>query len=724
MSMTDSAERDEGAMLSAAHNLRARLPAALAPLADLATDLWWTWNPAARELFASIGPAHGSAQPLDILNDLPLQRLNRLAEDGAFLTRLDSLVAARQRDLAPRSAATSASSPRPIAFFCSEFALHDSLPIYAGGLGVLAGDILKEASDRALPMVGVGLLYHRGTFHQRLDTSGWQHEHWTAAQRSRLPLTMALTPDGSPARIAVEIEQRRVHAQVLRVQVGRVDLYLLDTNLAENSQIDRFITAQLYVADAQLRLLQYALLGIGGVRALRTLGIDPAVIHLNEGHPAFASLELAREQLAAGRSWPEAIALARERVVFTTHTPLGAGNESYGDADMQRTLGAFCARAGIDLSTVLALGRMTDDPGQPFGMTQLALRMSRSANAVSQVHGGVARAMWHPLFPDRSVEAVPIKHVTNGVHVPTWMASPMRDVMTRYLGKDWELRAADPWTWSAVAQIPDEVLWAVRCELRQALVAYVREHSVQDRLARGENLDYVERAARAFDPAVLTVGFARRVAVYKRLDLLTGDARRALALLASERPIQVVIAGKAHPRDDDAKHVVQRVFGMKHAEPVGARVVFLEDYDLDMAARLVAGCDVWLNLPRPPLEACGTSGMKAVLNGGLHLSVLDGWWHEAWDGTNGWAIQSAPGPDTAVQDVRDADHLYALLEREVVPTFYQRDEQGLPRAWLARIRASLMSLGPRFCAARMLRDYVSRVYGGEVAGQLEAQRRE
>jgi starch phosphorylase len=715
--MRDAEYPDMTALDRMAEVVRARLPEPIAPLADLAYDLWWTWHPTARALFASADPtcfALSEGDPVELLREISSVRLAELARDAAYVDQLQAVNAARLRDRAlPSAKAPPASPERPIAFFCSEFALHRSLPIYAGGLGVLAGDILKEAADRALPMVGVGLLYYRGYFHQRLDPSGWQHEYWLPTQ-SHLPLEIALTPQGMPARVEVELGGRSVALQILRVQVGRVPLYLLDANLPENSPVDRFITAQLYVGDPQLRLRQYLLLGIGGIRALRALGIDPAVVHLNEGHPAFATLELARERMARGESFREALDHTREQVVFTTHTPVAAGNEGYGEGDVRATLSGFLASSGLDASAVLALGRSSDEPTQPFGMTQLAIRMARSVNAVSQLHGHVARTMWHVLYPERAVEAVPITHVTNAVHLPTWMSPPMRALLARHLGEGWEPRASDPRTWAAIAAIPDAELWAVRCELREALVSYVRNRSTTDRLARGEPLDYVEMAARTFDPRVLTVGFARRVASYKRLDLLTGEVARALALLRSERPIQVVLAGKAHPRDDDAKRIVQRVFGIKKSPLVGARVAFLEDYDLDMAARLVAGCDVWVNLPRPPLEASGTSGMKAALNGGMNLSVLDGWWHEASDGTNGWAIESDAGPDASVQDARDADRLYGLLEHEIVPAFYTRDAHDIPRAWVARIKASLMSLGPRFSAGRMLHDYVSRVYrGGE-----------
>jgi starch phosphorylase len=495
---------------------------------------------------------------------------------------------------------------------------------------------------------------------------------------------------------------------VWRADVGRVPLYLLDSNLPENPPIERFITSQLYVADRSCRLMQYALLGIGAVRALSALSLFPALWHLNEGHAAAATFELARQSLAAGTPLNEAIRSARNRTVFTTHTPVAAGNESYGPDEVQETLGGLLRELSPDAEPLLALGR--EPAGERFGLTVLALRMSRAANAVSRRHGEVARAMWAQLWPERAQAEVPIVHVTNGVHLPTWMATPMRALLDRYLDPGWLQHPADPWRWVRIEAIPDSELWAIRNHLRAELVELIRARTVADRLARGEPLDYVEQAALTFDANVLTVGFARRVASYKRLHLLVASSARALALLAGPRPIQVVIAGKAHPADDGAKRMVQSIFAMKQQPLAGARVAFLEDYDLEMAHKIVAGCDLWVNLPRPPLEASGTSGMKAMLNGGLNLGVLDGWWHEGFQGLNGWAIRSEPGPDEAVQDARDGEALYGLLEREVVPLFHERDAQGIPVGWVQRIKTSLRSLAPIFNTARTLSEYLVQMY--------------
>ncbi|MBI4259009.1 MAG: alpha-glucan family phosphorylase, partial [Actinobacteria bacterium] len=600
---------------------------------------------------------------------------------------------------------------RPVAFLCAEYGIHRSLPIYSGGLGVLAGDILKESSDRALPLVGVGLMYAQGAFHQRLDPAGWQHDYWMDSDPEGLPAALVTDHDGRPLTVTVRIYERDVVVQVWRVDIGRIPLYLLDSNRPENSVVDRWITARLYVGDRGTRLAQYALLGIGGIRALRAMGYDPSVVHLNEGHAALAALELAREEVAAGSSFDEAVASARSRTVFTTHTPVAAGNEAYSPDQIEGVLGRLAGEIGVDLSRLMALGREDpDDEEAPIGMTVLGLRVSRAANGVSDLHGRVARQMWRPLYAGSAEEDVPIGHVTNGVHLPSWMALPMRELLDRHLGAGWEERAHDPATWARVDDIPDEELWEVRCAMRADLVTYLRERSAIDRLARGEPSEYVAAGMAGFHPDALTLGFARRVATYKRVYLLTLDPDRAIRLLELPEAPQLVLAGKAHPQDDEAKAVLASLFRLKWAPHVAERVAYVEDYDLSVAARLVRGCDVWVNLPRPPLEASGTSGMKNALNGGLNLSVLDGWWAEAFDGTNGWGIEPEVGPPPEEQDGRDAMAFYELMEKEVVPLFNERDSQGIPRGWIRLVKSSLRSVGPRFVASRMMADYLRTTY--------------
>jgi starch phosphorylase len=644
-----------------------------------------------------------------VLTEADAEAMRRAASDPALVERVATLARTIDDDLArPFSDALPADAP--VAFMCAEFGVDASLPIYAGGLGVLAGDILKEASDQALAMVGVGLLYRRGYFRQRMDTAGLQHEYWVDIDPDRLPAARVCVGD-APFVVHVPVFGRQVAAQVWRVDVGRVPLFLLDTDLAENEPVDRWITARLYDGDPAIRLAQYAVLGRGGIRALQGLGIDPSIVHLNEGHPALALLELTAQEVANGASFDDAFAKARDRIVFTTHTPVPAGNETYPAEQFLGVVSDLSSELGIDDDRLLGLGRI--DPAnrdEPAGMTALALRGSRNTNGVSARHGEVSRDMWRALFTANGDTGVPIGHVTNGVHAPTWIATPLRLLLDRYLGDGWTYRAADPATWLPIDQVPDEELWATRCELRRRLVELSRTRSVTDRLTRGETLHYVEAAAKTFSEDVLTIGFARRIATYKRLHLLSYDAERALRLLEGPLPVQLLIAGKAHPRDDAAKQVVQSMFALRASPAVASRVAFLEDYDIALARVLVAGCDVWVNVPRPPLEASGTSGMKSALNGGIQVSVLDGWWAEAAADDNGWSIDGEHDHDERGQDERHATALYDLLEREVIPTFYERDEHGVPRAWVQRMKRSLQTIGPRFAATRMVDDYVYKVY--------------
>jgi starch phosphorylase len=700
-------------LLRAADALAARVPQPLAPLARLAFNYRWSWTPGGPDLFASIDPARWERcgeNPVRLLGEVGSEALERAASDGALLERLAAVDATVRADLDRPFADAPATPEQPIAYFCAEFGVHRSLPIYSGGLGALAGDILKESSDRALPLVAIGLMYRQGYFRQRIDAGGWQHEYWVDTDPERLPAALVTGDDGEPLTVTVPVRDMQVTAQIWRVDVGRVPLYLLDTERRENDLAARWITSRLYIGEPDARLAQYVLLGVGGVRALAAMGIDPGILHLNEGHAAFISLEAAR---ARGGALADGIAAARTKTIFTTHTPVPAGNDTYPADQVLDALAGLTREMGADPAEIIRFGRTRpDDEGEPFGVSQFALRTSRAANGVSRRHGEVARDMWQDLWPGRAVDDVPIGHVTNGVHVPTWLGGPMRALLDRHLGAGWLDRAADPATWAPVDGISDEELWAVRSHQRAELVEYVRGKSVLDRLGRDEPRGYVEAAAGAFDPDTLTIGFARRLATYKRLHLLVQDADRALALLTNGRPVQLVLAGKAHPRDEDGKRMVQHLFSFKWAPEIGGRVVYLDDYDLSSAARMVRGCDVWLNLPRPPLEASGTSGMKSAVNGGLQLSVLDGWWAEGYDGENGWALPGEADPDHGAQDHRDGTELHRLLDEEVAREFYDRDESGLPRAWLARVRASLRTNGPAFSATRMVRDYVEQLYRG------------
>jgi len=700
----------------AAGLLAGRLPAPLAPLARLAFNYGWSWARGGPELFAAVDPDRWAIchhNPVRLLQEIPLASLERAASDSDLCRRAAEL----ERRIADELAAPARDGlplDRPVAFFCAEYGVHPSLPIYAGGLGVLAGDLLKAASDTRLPLVAIGLLYREGYFRQRIDVSGWQHEYWVATDPERLPAALVTVEGGGPLLVPVPVRGVEVQTQIWRVDVGRVPLYLLDPDRPENRRIDRWIASRLYVGALDVRLAQYALLGRGGVRVLRALGIESRVLHLNEGHAGLAALEFAAAEVAAGRSLPDALAATRARTVFTTHTPVPAGNETYSAEALIDAHPDFPDCLHTDWDTLFRLAR--DAPERrdaPIGMTQFALRLSRSSNAVSRRHGETARAMWQSAFGAPTPDAVPIGHVTNGVHVPTWMAPPMRELLDRHLGEGWEARSLAPSTWEKLEAIPDAELWAVRCKLRSELIEILRDRATTDRLARGEPRAYVELAARAFDPDHLTVGFARRLATYKRLHLLTRDLGRALRLLAGPRPIQILLAGKAHPQDDAAKRIVQVLFRAKDRQYVGERIAYLHDYDMELASHLVAGCDLWLNLPRPPLEASGTSGMKAALNGGLNLSVLDGWWAEAFDGANGWAIDGDGEADDEALDARHTALLLDLMEHEVVPLFYERDASGIPHRWLERVRASLRTAARDFSARRMVEDYVTHVYDAD-----------
>jgi starch phosphorylase len=698
----------------AIRSLSERLPEPLWPLARIAYNYRWTWFENADAVFREIHPSiwrRSGNNPRDVIEAVPPHHLQALAQHSSYVTRVHELAARLEADLRRPCAQTCIPPDRPVAYFCSEFGIHASLPLYGGGLGILAGDVLKTASDLALPMVGVGLLYREGYFHQRLEPSGWQHEHWTNTHFERLPVVRVSGPDREPLNVELVLRGRTVRIKLWRVDVGRVPLFLLDTERDDNHPIDRWIANRLYVGDRQTRLAQYALLGIGGTRALEALGIHPSVVHLNEGHAALGSFERLRKLLAIGLSFDEAMAQVRSETVFTTHTPVAAGNEGYREEEVEAVLSDFVDHLGIPLQTFYDLGRV--QPGnrdEPANITPLALRTSRASNGVSRRHGEVARGMWDTLWPGRAAGDVPIGHITNGVHTLSWMAPVMQSLLDRHLPPDWRLRDAEPAVWRKVLDIPDEELWQVRSTLRQQLIDVARERSVRDRLARGEPPEYVEAALQTFNPQWLTIGFARRIATYKRFYLLSRFRDRLLHLLGSDpRPVQFVLAGKAHPQDVEAKESLRYAFGVKEAAVVGRRIIFLEDYDLYLAPRVVAGVDLWLNLPRPPLEASGTSGMKVTLNGGLNLSVLDGWWPEGFDGQNGWGIES-PGGDPAAQDDHDAAALFELLQHQVLPLFYDRDARGIPRGWLQRVKYAMSTLIPRFSATRMLGEYVERMY--------------
>ena len=696
------------------------LPAPLIPLERLAWNYWWSWAADGESVFRDLDPEiweECERNPRQLLAKTSAYRLAEAATDPVYLERVQRLDASFHSYMSstPQLQSTQITKEHPVAYFCAEFGVHTSLPLYSGGLGILAGDHLKSSSDLGLPLIAVGLLYRYGYFRQRLRNDGWQEEHYGETRPNDVPINLVNNADGTPLRIEVRIRQRDVLAQVWRADVGRVALYLLDTNIPENVETDRWVTGHLYGGDRETRIVQEMLLGIGGVRLLRKLGVSPHVFHLNEGHSAFLTLELAREIVQTGKAFAEAIDVVKQQCVFTTHTPVAAGNDEFDASLVTRVFDAgYFKDLGLSEDEFLALGRVDlANTSERYGLTPLAIRMCRSTNGVSRKHGEVSRALWQQLFPEAKVEDVPISYVTNGVHAPTWVSSLLRYLLEHYVGNDWDskIRNSDDWA-SAIARIPDEELWKAHLQLKERLVAFIRHRSTQSRIAASERADYIEAASTMFDPSALTIGFARRVAGYKRWNLLLTDEQRLLRLINNEeRPVQFVFAGKAHPQDEGSKLVLQQLAQWKYDPAVRQRAVFLEDYDQEIARQLVQSVDVWLNVPRRPQEASGTSGEKVAMNGGLNLSILDGWWMEGYDGTNGFSIGNGTDvTEVAKIDALDAESLYRTLELEVVPLYYHRDEDGLPHGWIGMMKRAIQTLAPKYNSDRMVEEYARNIY--------------
>jgi glycogen phosphorylase len=697
----------------------ASLPSRIHRLHELALDLWWSWTPTARMVFRRLDYPlwrYSAHNPVRMLMTIGAARLQEAAQDSEFLALYDQAIAGLDEARAAKGTWWAESGPplngKVIAYFSAEFALHQSLPIYAGGLGVLAGDHCKEASDLGVPLVGVGFMYPQGYFHQRVSTDGWQEEHYERLNWTDTPIETALTKDGKPVITAVPLGDRTVLAAVWRVRVGRVRLLLLDTDLDENAPWDRELSARLYGGDRETRLQQEIILGVGGVRVLRGLGLEPAVWHLNEGHAAFVALQRIRDRLERGASFDDALEEVRRTTVFTTHTPVPAGHDAFPFHLVEKHLASCWGEIGQYRQRFLSLGEYDNGHGSQFNMTALALRTAANINGVSAVHGDVTRAMWQPIWPDLPVEQVPVKSITNGVHVPTWIAGAMLELFNKQLGANWLDQQDDPAFWDRLADIPDEDLWTARQILRAELFIFIRERLRQRWASEHVNPIQVVRGGAMLDPHALTIGYARRFTAYKRPELIFHDPERlAKILTAPKSPVQIVFAGKAHPADDPAKHHLQQVFHSALDPLFAGRIAFIDDYDMHVAHCLVGGCDVWLNNPRKPLEASGTSGMKASLNGVPHLSVGDGWWAEGFNGRNGWLIENEADPDDqAAVDAADAESLYRLLEEQIVPAFYERDERLIPRRWLQVVREAMRSNLPRFSARRMVKQYVNEMY--------------
>ena len=699
------------------------LPAVLEPLRDLAADLRWTWSHEADHVWRALDPDlwAEAENPWLLLQHVPSEKLEALAADVASVAEVNRLAAARREYLNQGgwfASAHGTRGPRGIAFFSMEFGLGEALPLYAGGLGILAGDYLKAASDLGVPAIGIGLLYHEGYFRQTIDAAGRQHEHYPYNDPTTLPVSPLFSTDGQWVRVELEFPGRVVRLRVWQAIVGRARLYLLDSNDPTNTPADRGITAKLYGGDQNVQFLQEVVLGIGGWRLIDALGVDIEVCHLNEGHAALAILERARCAMArhgtARLTFRDALWLTRAGNVFTTHTAVASAFDRFGPGFVEQHLPflrIYANRLAVPLGDVLALGRRDPaDASEPFNLAIVAMRGSTSVNGVSALHGKVSRELFRDLFPRWPEDEVPVTHITNGVHTPTWDSPAADRLWETQCGKErWLGDLAD--ASRAMAGVTDEQLWACRTESRESLVTAVRRRLARQLAARGAEPDVVARAARVFDSATLTLGFARRFTAYKRPGLLLHDRERLIKLLTnSRRPVQLVIAGKAHPADDDGKRLIEEWVELGQDPRVRDHLVFLEDYDITLAQELVRGVDVWINTPRRPWEACGTSGMKTLVNGGLNVSELDGWWAEAYTPAVGWAIGDGATHTGPEWDSVEADQLYRMLENEVVPEFYERDVRGFPTRWLARIRASMGQLAPRFSANRMVREYVDAVY--------------
>ena len=696
------------------------LPRRIRRLGKMAYNLWWTWNPDAQRMFIRIDPELWEStyhNPVRFLRQVERAKLNAVTYDRYYLDFYDRTF--RAFDQYMRAEDTwykrehEDKMNAPIAYFSSEFGLHETLPIYAGGLGVLSGDHIKEASDLGLPMVAVGFLYTRGYFSQRITEDGWQEARNVRLKFEELPVMPIVDDDGKPLTISVELPGREVQARLWEVHVGRVPLYLLDSDVEGNSPADRELTARLYNSDLEARISQEIILGIGGVRALRILGYNPKVWHMNEGHSAFMGLERVREMVAAGHSFDTALEKISTSSIFTTHTPVPAGADEFPLWLIDKYFASLWPELGLDREQFIDLARQKVSWGEVFSMPLLAFRFARQSNGVSELHGQVARKMWNFLWPDRKAEEVPIGYVTNGIHTGTWLARRLRHLFNRYMGPDWLEHIDDPAMWESIENIPDPEFWAVRRHLKRKLVAYMRDRARAQWIKTTVHPVQIVAAGTLLDPYTLTIGFARRFATYKRANLILSDLDRILNIINKPNmPVQIVFAGKAHPADEPGKLLIQEVYrAVKKAEN-GGRLVFLEDYDMNLARYLVQGVDVWLNTPRRPNEASGTSGEKAALNGVLNFSVLDGWWREGYNGRNGWAIgDDTDYTDPDEQDRRDAESLYDTLENEIIPLYYQkRSGDGLPVDWIARMKESMRTLGPQFSMRRMVKEYTDSMY--------------
>lgn len=691
-------------------------------LQTLARNLWWTWNPQAQEIFRELSPLtweRSNHSAVAVLREISHMELSARLRDSDFQKRVHRVLDEFESYMDTTETWTSHHASQlknPVAYFSAEFGLHESIPIYSGGLGVLAGDHTKSASDLGIPFFGISLFYRNGYFQQHLSPEGWQQESYPMADPLHLPLELVTSEEGGRILNSVEIGHSTVFFQAWRLRVGRATIYLLDTNLQENDRHFQGLTAHVYGGDVDTRIGQEIILGIGGVRLLRSLGINPAVYHMNEGHSAFLTLELLREEIGRGTDLEKARRNVAGRCIFTTHTPVPAGHDRFSSELLYHTMGRFWEQTGQSMDHLMTYGRVNPDDSQElFTMTVLALRMSRAANGVSDLHGQVSREMWKELYAAEQSASVPIGHVTNGIHTPSWATTRAHDFWNKRLGVDWTAKLMDPRFWSKLENgdmASDEELWALRYMLRRDLVEFARRR-LRMQYSRPET-EFSGFIDQALSPDALTICFARRFATYKRAPLVFRDLDRMISLVNNpDRPVQFVFAGKAHPRDNEGKRFLQTIVEISRHPQLAGKVVFIENYDMNVARYLVAGADVWLNTPRRPLEASGTSGQKIVIHGGLNLSIMDGWWREAYSSSNGWSIgEDSSEPNLEVQDEHDAASLYEILAEQIVPEFYQRNSHGIPVAWIRRIRAAMRSLIPVYNTDRMVAEYVKKYYIG------------
>ncbi len=714
----------------------AELDQLVAELHKLSRNLWWCWDQQAQDLFQELSPRGWQNlyhNPVAILREVSDYELRVHLQEADFERHTRAVLHDFHAYLNEKNTWGRHRAPQllehPVAYFSAEFGFHESLPISAGGLGILAGDHAKSASDLGLGFVGISLFYREGYFQQAIDANNWQTEYSSAVDPQNVPLEPVLDTDGQPVVCEAEIGMDHVHFRAWRVNVGRVPVYLLDTNLPENAQHIRELTSRVYAGDGTTRIMQEILLGIGGVRLLRRLGVQPSVFHMNEGHAAFLTLELTREKMAAGKTFQEALAETKGECIFTTHTPVEAGHDRFSPELMDYAFQRYHSQWPVSFADSMALGRVhPENKQEPFCMTVLALKLSRAANGVSELHGQTSRHMWQGLYPDTPVEKVPIGHITNGIHLLGWMKGPVRHFWREKLtdGRNGETaffreKFGEYWTaavhshefWKRMANpefVSDEELWALRYHLRREMIEFVRRRLLLQS-QRAAQSDYIH-FDHLLNPDALTIGFARRFAIYKRAPLIFQQFYNIVNLAHDrQRPIQFIFAGKAHPRDDEGKRFIQQIIHLSKHSELAERLVFIENYDIHVARQMVSGCDVWLNNPRRPLEASGTSGMKAGCHGCLNFSILDGWWREGYDGTNGFAIGEDSQPDNIEeQDRVDSANLYKVLTEQIIPMFYNRCEKGIPREWIQRIRRAMVTLVPQFTTNRMVREYTEKYY--------------